>query len=168
MREVLRQLEAEGLVQMIPGHGPAVAKLDLGRTDEIYELRALLEGIAARTCALSATDAQIASLDAALTNLLDAWASGAPVEVMRATTKFYETLFEAADKRIAWEIVTGLNVRINQLRSMTIASENRREPAIAEMTEIMDAIRSASRTRRKRRPGSTSDPPADRTQRFLG
>ncbi|TIX93067.1 MAG: GntR family transcriptional regulator, partial [Mesorhizobium sp.] len=43
VREVLRQLEAEGLVQMVPGHGPAVAKPDLGRTDEIYELRALLE-----------------------------------------------------------------------------------------------------------------------------
>ncbi|MBZ9775627.1 GntR family transcriptional regulator [Mesorhizobium sp. CO1-1-8] len=141
VREVLRQLEAEGLVQMIPGHGPAVAKPDLGRTDEIYELRALLEGIAARACAMSATSAQIALLDGALTDLLEAWASGVPVAVMRATTKFYEALFEVADKRIAWEIVTGLNVRINQLRSMTIASENRREPAIAEMTAIMDAIK---------------------------
>lgn len=40
-------------------------------------------------------------------------------------------LFETADKRIAWGIVTDLNVRINQLRSMTILSQNRREPAIA-------------------------------------
>lgn len=142
VREVLRQLEAEGLVQMIPGHGPAVAKPDLGRTDEIYELRALLEGIAARACAMSATDEQIAFLDAALTNLFEAWASGVPVAVMRATSKFYEALFEAADKRIAWEIVSGLNVRINQLRSMTITSTNRREPAVGEMTAIMNAIKS--------------------------
>lgn len=142
VREVLRQLEAEGLVQMIPGHGPAVAKPDLGRTDEIYELRALLEGIAARACAMSATDAQLVLLDRALANLFEAWASGKPAEVMRATTSFYEVLFDAADKRVAWEIVTGLNVRINQLRSMTILSANRREPAIAEMTEIMNAIRS--------------------------
>ncbi|TPK10466.1 GntR family transcriptional regulator [Mesorhizobium sp. B2-5-7] len=142
VREVLRQLEAEGLVQMIPGHGPAVAKPDLGRTDEIYELRALLEGIAARACALSATDEQLVLLDRALANLFETWAIGKPAEVMRATTRFYEVLFEAADKRVAWEIVTGLNVRINQLRSMTILSANRREPAIAEMTEIMDAIRS--------------------------
>ncbi|RWK01325.1 GntR family transcriptional regulator [Mesorhizobium sp. M1C.F.Ca.ET.193.01.1.1] len=141
VREVLRQLEAEGLVQMIPGHGPAVAKPDLGRTDEIYELRALLEGIAARACALSATDAQLAVLEGALENLFAAWASGKPPAVMRATTGFYEALFEAADKRVAWEIVSGLNVRINQLRSMTIASANRREPAIAEMNAIMDAIR---------------------------
>ena len=105
-------------------------------------MRALLEGIAARACATSATKDQIALLDAALEKLLEAWASGAPVEVMRATARFYEVLFEAADKRIAWEIVTGLNVRINQLRSMTIASENRRDAAIAEMHAIMDAIRS--------------------------
>ncbi|MER8809915.1 GntR family transcriptional regulator [Mesorhizobium australicum] len=141
VREVLRQLEAEGLVQMIPGHGPAVARPDLGRTDEIYELRALLEGIAARACALSATSEQLATLERALADLFDAWASGTPPAVMRATTKFYEALFEAADKSVAWEIVSGLNVRINQLRSMTILSENRREPAITEMTEIMDAIR---------------------------
>ncbi|ESX08945.1 GntR family transcriptional regulator [Mesorhizobium sp. M1148] len=141
VREVLRQLEAEGLVQMIPGHGPAVARPDLGRTDEIYELRALLEGIAARACALSATGEQLATLEGALADLFDAWASAMPTAVMRATTKFYEALFEAADKRVAWEIVSGLNVRINQLRSMTIHSENRREPAITEMNEIMDAIR---------------------------
>ena len=141
VREVLRQLEAEGLVQMIPGHGPAVARPDLGRTDEIYELRALLEGIAARACALSATSEQVATLERALADLFDAWASGAPPAVMRATTKFYEALFEAADKRVAWEIVSGLNVRINQLRSMTIVSINRREASIAEMNEIMDAIR---------------------------
>ena len=141
VREVLRQLEAEGLVQMIPGHGPAVARPDLGRTDEIYELRALLEGIAARACALSATSEQVATLERALADLFEAWASGTPPAVMRATTKFYEALFEAADKRVAWEIVSGLNVRINQLRSMTIVSINRREAAIAEMNEIMDAIR---------------------------
>ncbi|WP_353645206.1 GntR family transcriptional regulator [Mesorhizobium sp. WSM2239] len=142
VREVLRQLETEGLVEMIPGHGPAVARPDLDRTDEIYELRALLEGIAARACAQSATDSQIASLDRALEGLLKAWASREAVKVMRATTKFYEELFEVAGKQIAWEIVQGLNVRINQLRSMTIASTNRREPAINEMTAIMNAIRS--------------------------
>lgn len=142
VREVLRQLEAEGLVQMIPGHGPAVARPDVSRTDEIYELRALLEGIAARACAEAATDEQIDALGRALENLLKAWASGVPIEVMRATGSFYEELFNAAGKRIAWEIVQGLNVRINQLRSMTITSPNRREPAIAEMIEIMGAIRS--------------------------
>ncbi|MER9934084.1 GntR family transcriptional regulator [Mesorhizobium sp. M0088] len=141
VREVLRQLETEGLVQMIPGHGPAVARPDLNRTEEIYELRALLEGIAARACALTATSEQIEGLERAYEDLLKAWASSIPVEVMRATSRFYENLFVAAGKLIAWEIVQGLNVRINQLRSMTIASANRRGPAIAEMEDIMNAIR---------------------------
>ncbi|TIP97194.1 MAG: GntR family transcriptional regulator, partial [Mesorhizobium sp.] len=82
VREVLRQLETEGLVQMIPGHGPAVARPDLSRTDEIYELRALMEGIAARACALTATQDQIAALEGALDVLLTAWASANPIEVM--------------------------------------------------------------------------------------
>ncbi|RUX24059.1 FCD domain-containing protein [Mesorhizobium sp. M7A.F.Ca.US.011.01.1.1] len=59
-----------------------------------------------------------------------------------STANFYEKFFDAAGKRIAWEIVQGLNVRINQLRSMTITSTNRRESAIREMTAIMNAIKS--------------------------
>ncbi|TIU19932.1 MAG: FCD domain-containing protein, partial [Mesorhizobium sp.] len=99
---------------------------------------------------------QIAALERALDVLLEAWASANPIEVMRATTKFYEVLFDAADKRIAWEIVQGLNVRINQLRSMTIASVDRRDAAIAEMTDIMNAIKSRNGELRNR-PFATAE-----------
>lgn len=141
VREVLRQLEAEGLVETIPGHGPAVATPDLKHAEEIYELRALLEGIAAGMAAQNATREQIAQLEAALGNIRDAWAEGGPIEIMRATTEFYAVLFEAAGKVITWEIVQGLNVRINQLRSMTITSPERRKAATSEMESITRAIK---------------------------
>ena len=141
VREVLRQLEAEGLVETVPGRGPAVMRPDLKRAEEIYELRVMLEGLAARVCAESAAEHQLAALGAALDGIKEAWASGRPGEVLRATGRFYETLFQAADKPMAWDIVQGLNVRINQLRSLTIASPQRRDAAIAEMVEIMRAIR---------------------------
>lgn len=42
VREVLRHLEAEGLVDTVPNQGPIVAVLDLDRAAEIYEIRSLL------------------------------------------------------------------------------------------------------------------------------
>ena len=51
VREVMRHLEAEGLVQTVPNRGMIVAKLDASQAAEIYEIRALVEACAAHACA---------------------------------------------------------------------------------------------------------------------
>lgn len=51
VREVLRHLETEGLIQSLPNQGPIVAILDMESAAEIYDIRALLEGEAAMACA---------------------------------------------------------------------------------------------------------------------
>ena len=42
VREVLRHLESEGLVQTLPHQGPIVARPDLAQAEQIYEIRELL------------------------------------------------------------------------------------------------------------------------------
>ena len=48
VREALRQLESEGLISIIPNKGPVVRELTLGEATDIYSIRAVLEGLAAR------------------------------------------------------------------------------------------------------------------------
>ena len=48
VREVLRQLESEGLVAIIPHKGPVVRELSAGEARDLYTIRGALEGIAAR------------------------------------------------------------------------------------------------------------------------
>src|SRR5215475_14545289 len=62
VREVLRHLETEGLVDMVSRQGPVVARLDPTQVSEIYELRGLLEANAARACARNATPELIEKL----------------------------------------------------------------------------------------------------------
>jgi DNA-binding GntR family transcriptional regulator len=64
VREALRRLHAEGLVEFEPNHGAVVAAFDLEDAEEIFELRALLEPISARRAAERATPAIIAQLRA--------------------------------------------------------------------------------------------------------
>ena len=66
IREVLRHLEAEHLVVSIPHHGPAVAKLDAAQAAQIYDVRALLEGDAAKACAERASRAQVEAIGRAV------------------------------------------------------------------------------------------------------
>ncbi len=49
-----------------------------------------------------------------------AFATGQGHDILRTTTDFYELLFRIADKPVAWQVVQGLNARINQLRAMTV------------------------------------------------
>src|ERR1700743_2896110 len=56
VREALRQLEAEGMVTIIPHRGPAVAVLDVPTVKGIYEVRAVLEALAGRLFVERASD----------------------------------------------------------------------------------------------------------------
>jgi DNA-binding GntR family transcriptional regulator len=141
VREVLRHLETEGLVESIPHQGPVVATLDADKAAQIYEIRALLEGHAARLCAERADDALIARLDAINGEIQAAFASNDFHGVLAKTSEFYELMFEGSGQIMAWEVVQSLNARINRLRAMTISSSGRAAEAAAEMRQILDALK---------------------------
>ncbi|HEX5461540.1 MAG TPA: GntR family transcriptional regulator [Steroidobacteraceae bacterium] len=62
VREALRRLHAEGIVDFRPNQGAIVTAWSAAETEEIFELRALLESHGARRAARFASDAQIAAL----------------------------------------------------------------------------------------------------------
>ena len=66
VREVIRTLEAEGLVETLARSGPVVARLDWRQAAQIYDIRRLLEAEAAAGCALLADGAVKERLQAAL------------------------------------------------------------------------------------------------------
>jgi DNA-binding GntR family transcriptional regulator len=140
VREVLRHLEAEGLVKTLARQGPVVARPDPDSVAEIYELRGLLEALAAQACAERASDRDAAQLGEALDRIEAAYRRNDPIAVLKATTEFYAVLFMSSGKVVAWEVVQSLNARVNFLRAMTISTPGRDKSGIAEMRRIVDAI----------------------------
>ena len=78
IREVLRQLAAEGLVTTIPHKGTVVASPSVERAAELYEVRAVLEGMAARQFAERATDVHMRALRRAFEGIESRAKSGRP------------------------------------------------------------------------------------------
>ncbi|NIF43305.1 GntR family transcriptional regulator [Burkholderia sp. Tr-862] len=140
VREVLRHLETEGLVDSIPNQGPIVAILDFDTAAEIYEIRALLEGEAAMACAQHADESLVADLSACIDQIRQAFDAQDHQAVKALTSAFYERMFMAGKKHVAWEIVQTLIARINRLRALTIASDDRGHQAVEEMREILAGI----------------------------
>jgi DNA-binding GntR family transcriptional regulator len=141
VREVVRHLESEGLIQTKPHHGPVVAKLDVDTAKQIYELRAVLESAAAEAAAANADPAAIADMETALKEIDAAYGSSNFKKVLSATTSFYEAMFLSGGKSVAWEMVQRLNGRISWLRSMTVASPGRGQSGPTQMREILAAIK---------------------------
>ncbi|RDE08601.1 GntR family transcriptional regulator [Pelagibacterium lacus] len=140
VREAIRYLEAEGLVENAPRSGPVVATLDWGQAEQIYNIRLLLETQAAADCARKADAAAKAALRDALQALDEAFRASEPQRLYDATTHFYEVIFTVAGHDVAWEIVQRLNGRISRLRALTLASTDRHVSGQARMTRICEAI----------------------------
>lgn len=62
LREALRRLEAEKLIVNVPHRGPEVASMTLAEARDLYAMRRLLEGFAAREFTRLATDEQVKAL----------------------------------------------------------------------------------------------------------
>jgi GntR family transcriptional regulator, trigonelline degradation regulator len=144
VREVLRHLETEGLIQSVPNQGQIVAILDNDTAAEIYEIRALLEGEAAMACARYADNDVVAELAKCIDAIQHAFDTHDHHAVRDHTTAFYERMFTGGRKNVAREIVQSLTARINRLRAMTIASDDRGQQAVQEMRQILAAIRSGN------------------------
>src|SRR5690242_17465200 len=82
VREALRQLESEGLIENIPNKGPVVRTLSLDEARDLYAVRAVLEGFAARLFADKATAEQTTRLEGALERVVAAYESGDAAQVL--------------------------------------------------------------------------------------
>ncbi len=142
IRETIRYLEAEGLVEILPGRGPIVATMNWDDARQIYDIRRMLETVAARACAQNITSKRATRLRTALKTLKQEFTSKTPGALFQATSDFYFEIFAGAGHHIAWEIVQRLNGRISRLRMMTLSSREREQPGPDHMQAICDAITS--------------------------
>ena len=140
IRETIRYLEAEGLVQILPNRGPIVAYLYWKEARQIYEIRRMLEMAAAETCAANISKELAKSLKAALKHLNEDRSDMSATDLYHATSDFYELIFSGAGHDIAWEMVQRLHARISRLRRLTLSTVERKKTGPEHMQTICDAI----------------------------
>lgn len=150
VREALRHLESQGLVTAIPNRGIVVTRTTADEAENIYELRAVLEGLAARRCASNATESQLSELQRCLKNFADAAHSGNRSEALAIKNEFYECLLESSGNKFVADVHRALQGRIVALRAVSLSTEGRLNQSLAEITRIVDAIVARDGTRAER------------------
>ncbi|AWH47682.1 GntR family transcriptional regulator [Isoptericola jiangsuensis] len=140
VREVIRYLQAEGLVEVLPQKGPIVAVLNWDVASQVYRIRLVLEQSAVADCVRNLTDETAAQIQQALETLRTSYGTPDIAPVLEASSTLYETIFRAGNNHIAWEIVQRLNGRISRLRAMTLTHVDREKTGFERIKAICDAI----------------------------
>ncbi len=141
VREALRQLEAEGLVEMVPNKGPIVALISPEQARSIYQVRGALESLAGGLFAKNASDAQIKRLDVAVNNLAKVYKSGDIEQVLIVKDAFYAILLEGSGNEIVPSLLRMMQARISLLRRVSLSKATRLNESIAEIRLILKAIK---------------------------
>ncbi len=140
VRECIRHLESEGLVSTIPNTGPSVASISVADAEEIYQIRGMLEGMAAAACARRPNTELVENLRAQLAIISQTLGDGDILLTLRATNLFYQHLFTRSGRLISWDLVQHLNGRISRLRAMTLATSNRNITGPSNLERVIAAI----------------------------
>jgi len=145
LREGLRQLEAEGLISLIPNKGPIVRDLTEAEAKELYRIREMLEGLSARLFAESRTESALAQLDEALLAVTAAYADGDPRKILEAKNRFYEAIHIGMESAVLKQMLSTVLVRVWRWRSVGLSHPNRSaersEESIGNLRALAEAIR---------------------------
>lgn len=143
VREALRHLEAEGLINRRGNRGLFVASITGDEARQIYEVRLALEPSMAGFFATQATDADLAALDSALERMERAIRSRVIGDYVRALDSFFDTIIGGSRNEIAARIARTLRARISYLRGITTgqAEARRQRETLGMMKEIAESAR---------------------------
>ncbi len=143
VREAIRRLEAEGLLEDSGSGAVAVAvTLDADALAEVCEVRETLEGLACRLAALGRTEITILTLEDLAKRWQDAVENGASEqELVRLNRVFHETIWQASGNRYLAEQLRFLRARIELSGKSTLGFHDRASEAMAEHAELLEAIR---------------------------
>lgn len=151
VREALRQLQAEGLVEYRPHHGTVVADYSRDRAADVYLMRGTLEPLACSLAAERGTDTDLAEIEARLGELNQALREGRLRDVPPLNAQLHRRIYATAGSPLLQEFIDRLwNGVPFQAFSLTgQAHESAAEHArIVEALLAHDADRAADEMRR--------------------
>jgi DNA-binding GntR family transcriptional regulator len=140
LREAIKYLASEGLVELLPNRGAVVAPLRRAKVREIFTVLGSLEALAGELVCRNATDADIAEIRALHYQMVAHHARGELAQYFRCNQQIHIRLVECAGNATLAQVYRGLNAHVRRARYMANLSRERWDKAVREHEEILDAL----------------------------
>lgn len=142
VREAIRQLALEGLVDTIPNRGAYVHNIHGKDVKDVYAIRSLLEGLAARWAVENITDEQIEAMEEVLYmseyyRKKELWE-----QVYVCDNKFHDLMYAASGSHLLEHMLRTFHEYVQQVRKSALQDEKRAKSSFEEHAAILEAIKS--------------------------
>lgn len=140
IREALRQLELEGLVKCIPNRGAIVQGVTAQDIKDIYTIRMLIEGLAARWAAEKITPEELEELKEALELEEFYTLKNDTDHLLRLDSRFHDVIFKASKSKPLMHTLSNFHLYVQRARNVSLSSPERAREALEEHKAIFMAI----------------------------
>lgn len=141
VRDALLTLERDGLVVKIPYKGTYVTEVALQDATDIFEIRSVLEGLAARRAARSFSPKELDELENLLTESTKARQRGDFELASQYGASFHRAILRRADNQRLEPILEKLDEQLERLRRLSDRVEGRLEKSSHEHLRILEALK---------------------------
>jgi DNA-binding GntR family transcriptional regulator len=147
VREALKRLEQEGLVQKHDRRGFVVKSFSRKEIEETFGIRAVLESYAAFLATENMSDALIERLEQAIDAYRKALDRSDMEKLLQYNTQFHEIMYKAADSRKLYDLISNFRNSFYRYRKSLLAHQGHARIALDDHVEMVSAMKSRDKER---------------------
>ena len=140
VREALKELESEGLVESIPNRGVFVKGFSPRDIDDLFEIRVMLEGLSIRLAIERMDEAHLKHIQE-IFELMEYYTYKQNFEkINQLNIEFHEAIYSATQSQYLEQLLSDVHFYVSVTSRHSIMRYERLETALAEHKEILDVI----------------------------
>ncbi|MDJ0969130.1 MAG: GntR family transcriptional regulator [Kiloniellales bacterium] len=140
LREALKVLATEGLIDLLPNRGAAVSRISAEGLREAFQVMGALEALGGELACARITDTEIAAIRQLHERMVGHYRAGRLNDYFALNQKIHEAILAAAENRMLTELYGRLRGQVQRARFAANLSETRWRQAVAEHEEMMVAL----------------------------
>lgn len=141
IREAIRRLAADGLVELIVNRGAFAVQLSIEDVVHTFNVIADLEGFSGELAAKNISDAALSELEALQYEMMASYARRDLSSYYRLNLRIHHLINHAANNPVLSQLFTQVNARIEALRFRSNQDGVKWEKAVEEHQEMLDALK---------------------------
>lgn len=140
LREALKVLATEGLIDLLPNRGAAVSRISAEGLREAFQVMGALEALGGELACARITDKEVAAIRRLHERMVGHHRARRLNDYFALNQKIHEAILAAADNRMLTELYGRLRGQVQRARFAANLSETRWRQAVAEHEEMMAAL----------------------------
>jgi len=140
LRQALKVLVSEGLVEMLPNRGARVTEVDIQEVVDLFDVMVVLEGLSGTLLATKASDAEIAEIRDLHECMMEQFRNDQRREYFQLNQAIHRRLAEIAGNRVLLELETSLTLKITRARYAANMQMGRWEESAREHEYFVEAL----------------------------